>query len=206
MVTAIAYYLDRHLGILTGGVVADKHPTLQTMEGDEASTPVRSIRPAKTAVPLESPPESPPGDVPGVALREEKVLAIHEKAQLDGSTIVPPKDTANNMAATLGKGPLRPADRADSVGPSGTLPHERAGGDRDDVSGAPDVSTLPIEPGQNAAQASLKRGGAKNTDGYKARGPRRSLEDKGIPTPPISERRRPQKVCEQQERILGLCD
>jgi hypothetical protein len=206
MVTAIAYYLDRHLGLLTGGVVADKDRTFHAMKGDEASTPVLSIRPAKTAVPLGPPPGSPPGDVPGVALREEGASAMDEKAHLDGSTIVPAKDTASDMAAGLGKEPLRPAGRADGVGQSRTLPRERAADDRNDVSGAPDVSTFPIEPGQTTAQARMKRGGAKNIGGYKARGTRRTLEDKGIPTPPISERTRPQKICSQQERVLGLCD
>ena len=206
VVTAIAYYLDRHLGLLTGGVVADKDRTFQAMKGDETSTPVRSIQPAKTAVPLGPPPESLPGDVPGIALREERTSAIGEKARLDRSTILPAKDTASDMAASLGKGPLRPAGRADGVGQSKTLPRERAADDRNDVSAAPDVSTFPIEPGQTTAQARMKRGGAKNTGGYKARGTRRTLEDKAIPTPPISERTRPQKICSQQERILGLCD
>jgi hypothetical protein len=206
MVTAIAYYLDRHLGLLTGGVVADKHLTFQTMKGDEASTAVRSIRPAKTEVPLGPPPESPPGDILGVALREESALAMDEKAHLDGSTIVPAKDTASDMAATLGKGPLRPAGRVDGVGQSRTVPRERAADDRNDVSAAPDVSTFPIEPGPTTAQERTKRAGAKNTGGHKTPGTRRTLEDKGIPTPPISKRTRPQKICSQQERILGLCD
>jgi len=206
VVTAIAYYLDRQLGLLTGGVVADKDRTFQAMKGDETSTPVRSIQPAKTAVPLGPPPESLPGDVPGIALREERTSAIGEKARLDRSTILPAKDTASDMAASLGKGPLRPAGRADGVGQSRTLPRVRAADDRNDVSAAPDVSTFPIEPGQTTAQARMKRGGAKNTGGYKARGTRRTLEDKAIPTPPISERTRPQKICSQQERILGLCD
>jgi Double zinc ribbon len=206
VVTVIAYYLDRHFGLLTDGVVADKDRTFHAMKGDEANTPIRSILPAKTAVPLVPPPESPPGAVPGVALREAGASAMDEKAGLAGSTIVPAKDTASDMAAGLGKGPLRPAGRANGVGQSRTLPRERAADDRNDVSATPGLSTFPIEPGQTTAQARMKRGGAKNTGGYEARGTRRTLQDKGIPTPPISERTRPQKICSQQERILGLCD
>ena len=206
VVTAIAYYVDRHSDLLTGGVVADKDRTFHAMKGDETSTPPRPIQPAKTAVPLGPPPENPPGNVAGVALREDGASAMDEKAHLDGSTIVPAKDTPRDMAAGLGKGPLRPVDRADGIGQSRTLPRERATDDRNDVSAAPDVSTSPIEPGQTTAQARMKRGGAKNTGDYKARGTPRTLEDKGIPTPPISERTRPQKICSQQERILGLCN
>jgi Double zinc ribbon len=206
MVTVIAYYLDRHFGLLTGGGVTDTDRTVHAMKGDEASTPVRSILPAKAEEPLRPPPESTPGDVRGVALREEGPSAMDEKAHLDGSTFVPAKDTVSAMAAGLGKEPPRPAGRADGVGQSRTLPRERAADDRNDVSATPGLSTFPIEPGQTTAQDTMKRGGAKNTGGYEARGTRRTLQDKGIPTPPISESTRPQKTCSQQQRILGLCD
>jgi hypothetical protein len=206
VVTAIAYYLDRHLGVLTGGSVTDTDRTVHAMKGDEASTPVRSIPPAKAAEPLRPPPESTPGDIRGVAQREEVPSASDEKARLDGSTLVPAKDTVSAMAAGLGKGPLSPPGRADGVAQSRPLPHERAADGRSGVPAAPEVSTFPIEPGQTTAQNTMKRVGAKNTGGYKARGTRRTPEDKGIPTPPISERTRPQKTCSQEERILGLCN
>jgi hypothetical protein len=131
---------------------------------------------------------------------------MDEKVHLDGSAVVPAKDTASGMAAGLGKGPLRSAGRADGVGQSGTVPRERAANNLKDVSAAPNVSTFTIEPGQTTAQARMERGGAKNTGDYKARGTRRALEDKGIPSSPVSERTRPQKICSQHEQILGLCD
>lgn len=205
-VTAIAYYLDRHLDVLTGGGVADRDRTFHAIKGDEASTPERSIPPAKAAVPLEPPPESTPGDVRGVALRDKAASAMDEEARLDGTTNVPAKDTVGDVAAGLGKGSLRPAGRAAGVAQPRTLPRERAADDRNGVPVAPNVSTFPIDPGQTTAQERLKQGDAKNTGGEKARGNRRTLEDKGIPTPPISDRTRLQKICSQQERTLGLCD
>jgi hypothetical protein len=204
VVTAIAYYLDRHSGLLTGEVLADKDRTFPAMKDDETSRP-RPIQSAKTAAPLGRLPESPPGDVPGVALRDEGDSAMDEKADLERSTIVPTKDTAGDMAASLAKGPLRPAGREDGVGQSRTLPRERAADDRNDVLAAPHVSTFPIEPGQTTAQATTKRERAKDTGDHRARGTSRALEDKGAPTP-SNERTRLQRICSEHERILGLCN
>src|SRR4029453_6655804 len=198
--------MDRQSGLLTGGVVADKDRTFHAMKDDETSTPPRPIRPAQTAVPLGPPSESPPADVPGIVLRDEGISAMDEKTPLEERTIVPAQDTAGDLAAGVGKGPLRPAGRADGLGQSRTLPREGAADERNDVLAAPDVSTFPIQqPRQTTAQATMKRGVAKDAGDHKARGARRALEDKGIPTP-STERTRPQRTCSEHERILGLCN